>query len=255
MPLKADAKPRYLQLRERLEQDIAKGTYPVGSVFPTEIQLAQTYRVSRHTVREATRTLAERGLIAKRAGFGTVVCAQQAPAPFIAALGSVDELFQYTQDTRLEVLQRQHLSADIALAMTLDGERDAKWIVLNTQRLTLDKSTAISFTQVFLRPEFAAIADQLHGQHKSIFKMLEEDHHQRIGQVQQDIEAKLMPLKAAKLLGVPKNSPALHVRRAYLDAQGRLLAVSSNLYAASRFRLKTSWQLPVAAGRPKSTRR
>jgi DNA-binding GntR family transcriptional regulator len=73
--------------------------------------------------------------------------------------------------------------------------------------------------------------------------MLEEDHHQPIGQVKQDIEATLMPIKAAKLLDVPKNSPALHMRRAYLDASGRLLAVSSNLYAASRFRLNTSWQL------------
>jgi DNA-binding GntR family transcriptional regulator len=85
--------------------------------------------------------------------------------------------------------------------------------------------------------------------------MLEENHHQRIAQIQQNIEAQLMPLKAAKLLGVPKNSPALHLRRAYLDAKGRLLAVSSNVYAASRFRLKTAWMLPTATISPKANRR
>ena len=243
MPKTHDAKPRYLQLRERLEQDIAKGIYPVGSVFPTEEQLGQTYQVSRHTVREATRTLAERGLIAKRAGFGTVVCAKTASAPYIAALGTVDELFKYTESTRLQVLEQREVLADLALAQSLDGQRDAAWSVLTTLRLTLTDATAISYTQIYLRPEFAAIASQLHGQHKSIFKMLEEDYRQPIGQVKQDIEATLMPLKAAKLLDVPKNSPALHMRRAYLDASGRLLAVSSNLYAASRFRLNTSWQL------------
>jgi DNA-binding GntR family transcriptional regulator len=252
MPKISDSKPRYLLLRERLENDIAKGIYPVGSLFPTEEQLGQTYQVSRHTVREATRTLAERGLIAKRAGFGTMVCAKQAAAPYVAALGTVDELFKYTEATRLEVLEKHSVTADMALAQALDCERDSQWIMLNSQRLTLDKATAISFTQIYLRPEFASIADQLHGRHKSIFKMLEEDHQQPIGQVKQDIEATLMPLKAAKLLDVAKNSPALHMRRSYLDAKGRLLAVSSNLYAASRFRLTTSWALRPTSDSKKS---
>jgi hypothetical protein len=244
MPKPSDSKPRYLLLREQLERGITQGTYPVGSVFPTEVELTQTYQVSRHTVREATRTLAERGLIAKRAGFGTVVCARQAAAPYVAVLGTVAELFKYTEATRLQLLEFQTTTADSAMAQTIGCEPDSAWIVLSTQRLTLDNALAISFTQIYLRPEFSAIADHLHGRHKSIFKMLEEDHHQCIAQVQQNIEAQLMPLKAAKLLDVPKNSPALHVRRAYLDAKGRLLAVSSNLYAASRFRLKTSWMLP-----------
>jgi len=246
MPKITESKPRYLRLREQLEHDIAKGTYPVGSVFPTEIELTQTYQVSRHTVREATRTLAERGLITKRAGFGTVVSAKQASAPYVAALGTVAELFKYTESTRLEVLASKSISADMAMAQTIGCERDSNWILLETLRLTLDNATAISLTQIYLRPEFAAIADQLHGHHKSIFKMLEEDHHQHIAQVQQNIEAQLMPAKAAKLLDVPKNSPALHLRRAYLDAKGRLLAVSSNVYAASRFRLKTSWMLAAS---------
>jgi hypothetical protein len=252
MPKISDAKPRYLILRERLENDIAKGIYPVGSIFPTEEQLGISYQVSRHTVREATRTLAERGLIAKRAGFGTVVCAKQAAAPYIAALGTVDELFKYTEATRLEVLEKHSVKADMALAQVLDCERDSLWIVFNTQRFTLDKATAISFTQIYLRPEFESIAHQLHGRHKSIFKMLEEDHQQPIGQVKQDIEATLMPLKAAKLLAVPKNSPALHMRRSYLDAKGRLLAVSSNLYAASRFKLTTAWSLQATNNSKKS---
>ena len=253
MAKNTESKPRYLLLRERLEQDIAKGKYPVGSVFPTEEQLGQTYQVSRHTVREATRTLAERGLIAKRAGFGTVVCALQPAAPYIAALGTVDELFKYTDATRLQVMAQQQLTADPALAQTLGCERGSEWIALKTLRLTLDNATAISFTQIYLRPEFAAIAQQLHGQHKSIFKMLEEDHHQTIGQVQQDIQATLMPLNAARLLDVPKNSPALLMQRSYLDAKGRLLAVSSNLYAASRFKINTSWMLTPQTGRGKKS--
>ena len=45
MPKISDAKPRYLILRERLENDIAKGVYPVGSIFPTEEQLGIRYQI------------------------------------------------------------------------------------------------------------------------------------------------------------------------------------------------------------------
>jgi len=45
MPKISDAEPRYLILRERLENDIAKGVYPVGSIFPTEEQLGIRYQI------------------------------------------------------------------------------------------------------------------------------------------------------------------------------------------------------------------
>ena len=89
----------------------------------------------------------------------------------------------------------------------------------------------------------------------SIYSMLEQHHRQKIHAVRQQIEATLMPARAAKLLGVPVRSPALHMRRSYLDAVGRVLGVSANLYAAERFRLETYWseqeEPPAARGKKK----
>ena len=61
------------QLADTVEEKIVNGTYPVGSKIPTEAELIEKYKVSRNTVREAIRTLAEIGFVTIRQGDGTYV--------------------------------------------------------------------------------------------------------------------------------------------------------------------------------------
>jgi GntR family transcriptional regulator len=238
---KAVREPRYAKLRESLVKDIASGKYPVGSLLPPEFQLAETYGVSRHTVREATRKLADIGLISRRPGIGTVVCAQHDPQPYVAGLGTVKDLFDYTNATRLEVLNRRAVKANKALAGLLGCTVGESWVELMAFRHAIGQNLPISYTRVYLRPEFEGIEKQLRGNHISIYAMLERHFHQRIEAVRQEIEAALMPADAARLLGVSARSAALAMRRAYLDPSGRVLGVSDNLYPADRFRLVTHW--------------
>ncbi len=54
----------YKQMARELALAITQGKYPRGSLFPTEMELCESWQVSRHTVREALRELAEQGLSA-----------------------------------------------------------------------------------------------------------------------------------------------------------------------------------------------
>lgn len=236
------AQPRYAWLRERILKDITSGKYAVGSLLPPEKQLAETYGVSRHTVREATRKMANSGQISRQPGRGTVVCSATEPNPYVAGLGTAEDLVAYTNATRLEVLRSRQVVANAALAQALGCEEGSRWLEVEAFRHTIDGAAPISFTRVYLRPEFGDIVMRLRGRHMSIYSMLEEHHGQKIHTVRQQIEAALMPAPAAKLLGVAARSPALHMRRAYLDRDGRVLAVSANLYTAERFRLETYWR-------------
>src|SRR5215218_10432638 len=65
--------PLYSRLYEVLRREIEEGRLPAGSQLPTEEELGRTFDVSRTTVREALRALAERGLIEKRQGKGSFV--------------------------------------------------------------------------------------------------------------------------------------------------------------------------------------
>src|SRR6201999_3997565 len=65
-----------------IERGIADGTYTQGEKLPGETEIAETYRVNRHTVRRALATLAERGLVRAERGSGTYVEAtRRIPSP------------------------------------------------------------------------------------------------------------------------------------------------------------------------------
>ena len=233
--------PRYVWLHECLLRDIKSGKYPVGSLLPTEAQLGKTFGVSRHTVREATRKLVDSGLISRRPSIGTIVMASQPAAPYVAALGSLEALMKYTNTTRLEVLGQAHVKADAQLAQDLRCEVGSEWLELHTKRHLVGQDAPISFTKVYLRPEFAGIQNHLHGDHPSIYTLLDQLYGEEVASVLQHIEATLMPIEAAALLQLKAGSPALRMLRCYFDSNGRLLSASANLYVADRFQLVTSW--------------
>src|SRR6266576_2159203 len=56
-----------------IERGIADGSFAAGERLPGEMEIAESYRVNRHTVRRALATLAERGLVRAERGSGTYV--------------------------------------------------------------------------------------------------------------------------------------------------------------------------------------
>lgn len=241
-----EGSPRYVWLHQCLLNDICSEKYPIGSLLPTEEKLGKIYGVSRHTVREATRRLVDSGLISRHPSIGTVVRATKPTAPYVSALGSLKELMDYTNTTRLEVLDEAKVKADEQMARNLLCEVGSEWMELHTKRYVAGEDTPISFTRIYLRPEFSGIKAHLHGNHLSIYTMLHEMYGQEVESVRQQIEATLMPAEAASLLHLNVSSPALRMLRCYFGKSGRLLTASDNLYIADRFKLLTSWSKDAA---------
>ena len=63
----------YHKLSERLQRFMAEGQFRAGDKLPPERALAESFGVSRSSIREAIRTLAEKGLLESRHGDGTYV--------------------------------------------------------------------------------------------------------------------------------------------------------------------------------------
>jgi len=69
------------QVADGIERGIADGRFAAGEKLPGEMEIAETYRVNRHTVRRALATLAERGLVRAERGSGTYVEAAKLAYP------------------------------------------------------------------------------------------------------------------------------------------------------------------------------
>src|SRR5271156_4235377 len=63
----------YEQIVQQVEDSILKGQLKLGDQLPAERDLAQRFGVSRTAVREAVKTLAEKGLVEAYSGRGTFV--------------------------------------------------------------------------------------------------------------------------------------------------------------------------------------
>ena len=95
----AEPGPRYQRIQRVLEDRLSDGTYPVGSLMPTEIELAAEFQTSRFTVREALRHLTERGYITRKQGMGTRVVASNPKTEYVQSFDSLYELFQIAVET------------------------------------------------------------------------------------------------------------------------------------------------------------
>jgi DNA-binding FadR family transcriptional regulator len=63
----------HAQVVDELGRAIVAGTYPVGSILPGDLELAQRFKVSRTVLRETMKTLAAKGMIVAKARVGTRV--------------------------------------------------------------------------------------------------------------------------------------------------------------------------------------
>lgn len=61
------------QIAERLGREIVSGDIPEGGRLPVEAELCERFGVSRPVIREVTKTLASKGLIASRPRIGTMI--------------------------------------------------------------------------------------------------------------------------------------------------------------------------------------
>ena len=63
-----EVKPAYRVVCETIEAQIVAGSLRPGDLLPTETQLADSFGLTRHTVREGLRQLEESGLVGRAAG-------------------------------------------------------------------------------------------------------------------------------------------------------------------------------------------
>jgi GntR family transcriptional regulator len=66
-------RPLYLQIKEKLQKAIESKNFKYGEKLPSEPDLAEIYGVSRSTIREAIKVLAQEGFVVVRHGLGTFV--------------------------------------------------------------------------------------------------------------------------------------------------------------------------------------
>jgi GntR family transcriptional regulator len=237
---------RYSALARTLIGDIEAGRYKVGQKIPTEAELQQRYDVSRHTVREALRSLKSQGLVIARPGVGTVVRARAPQRRFMQGIGTLQELIQFVEATRMRVLKRRVLLADQALAEQLAIKLGQQWHEAEVLRFLPHESVPVAFMHIYVRPEHGDVLDYVDTAQQPVFALIERRHGVRIVEVQQQIVAVTLGAADARRLKARAGAPALQILRQYFDPQDRMVMASLGLYPSDRFSHNTKFRIQNA---------
>jgi len=177
--IEQSAVPLYSQVRERLRERIADGTYAPQARLPSESEIGALLKVSRITVRQALGDLQQEGVIVKVPGKGTFV-APDRPSQELARLEGFGEAMSRKGHRIVNRVVRHALvAAPPAVAARLQlAPGDPVTEIHRVRRL--DRAP-VSFEITYLPP---AIGERLRRENlkeRDIFLILETDYGIRLG--------------------------------------------------------------------------
>ena len=129
----------YEQVMDQIRNGIVRGVYKKGDLLPSEKELMQMTGVSRITVREALRALAEAGVIETRQGKGSFVLADRdSLSPDLATVEKQTEYFQrFLASTEARLLLEPELARQAAKNATAEDLERMEAVLRRKQNRTL----------------------------------------------------------------------------------------------------------------------
>ncbi|MGV9597156.1 GntR family transcriptional regulator [Streptosporangium sandarakinum] len=236
--------PKYAQLVQTLQRRIEAGTYPPGSLLPSENQLIQEFGVSRPTVVAALRVLREQGWIESQQGKGRFVRGRPAlssaerPRPGQAYLIAPESASQG------EVIEAAALAAPNRIAALLGLKPKGKAFL--RRRLVSRDGEPTEMVSLWVPIELSQGTDLTSADPLSqgLREHLQSRKGVRFDHIVEQITARMPTADETKRLGMPKNTPLLAVYGAVRDASGTALAVVEVLLPADRHELEDAY--PIA---------
>ncbi len=231
--LLAASQPRYAALAALLARAIADGHFPVGTLLPSESELASRHGVSRPTVREALRRLRDMRLVDVEHGIGTRVLAQAPPtdprASYEMALRSMAGMMRYDSPTRLNVQDRRRETLDATLATDL-GLPPGLPVLAFLGLRTRENGEPMARVRMFVPAPFTDTALAPNPEALPLHKLICMAHNLRLGELRQSIRAVAATGDDAAALGLPEGAPALRILRCYFAEDGQLIEATINLH-------------------------
>jgi GntR family transcriptional regulator len=217
----------YVALRDHLASEIRKGVYRPGQQLPTEHELMERTKLSRHTVRSALDELRLQGMITRVPGKGTFVSTASPGAPTARVIGSAASLFGFDLTGRLQIVEPpRRVGADVQPddeAAADELEHDPSELGRVAYVRFVGNSPLGLWTIWLPPPVYDQIEDSLlrieEEPKSSVTRLVADEAHHDAHRAAQLMTAEAASPTVAQALGIDERDPLLVVRRTYYDAQ------------------------------------
>ena len=220
------------QVADGIERGIADGTFAAGERLPGETEIAETYRVNRHTVRRALATLAERGLVRAERGSGTYVEAHRLAYPLRARTRFSEIVGVGGQEPRGQLIDASEDVATRDLARMLGLKTGAPLVRIEALR-SADR-TPICVSTTWLSAERFPDAGDVFAATRSMTKLLAHYGVRDYRRASTKITAAIADATDATHLDLALGRPVLVVDATDVDTAGKPLVTKRARFAAER---------------------
>lgn len=234
---------RYAELANTLVKEIVGGRYVVGSLLPTEHELAERHGVSRHTVRASLRLLQDLNYVTRKKAVGTIVESANPNTSYTQSFSTAEDLVRVAATEVRSIEDVRPTTLDRNTARRLEAPVGSQWILMSATRVDVSKSRApVAWADIYIDAAFARITDDVRS-HPNVLvsSLIEREFRLAIAEIRQVVSGMLIEAPLANVLGVKPRSAGLRLVRQYKSVGGRILEITDTCYPADR--VSVSFQL------------
>lgn len=230
--------PLYLQIAEALERKIATSEFPIGSKLPTEHQLMATLKISRATAIAALDYLEAQGLVYRRPRLGTEVISRYPITQHVTEGDVFHDWARMGTEYTLEIVDRKLTRIPSRLCQGRQ-QVSGQWLHLIGLRRAARSDRPICVAEIYVHPDYASVSEKVGRFPPRVFMIIEETFGVVVRSIQQEMRAIAVEPEYAKLLNVPKKTPALEIVRWYCGQRSRPIEVTVDTHPGDIFTYKS----------------
>jgi GntR family transcriptional regulator len=222
------------QVRETLLEELSTGRLEPGAKLANESELAGRFEVSRSTIREAVGALIDAGYLARRHGSGTYVTAAPRTRHPLESTVSYTGMIRASGHEPGETVVSKQNRPPLEDERELLGMEDAE-LVIDVERIRLADGRPIIYSQ-------DRIPARLLGGHddraldRSLYALLAGAGHP-VATASARLIATAATTRLARLLGVRRGTPLIHIDQVDYDPDGHPVMLSHEWHVADAFEL------------------
>lgn len=233
---------RYHRIASLIRARIMSGAYQPGARIGTEHELAETFGVSRITVRQALGVLEKENLIVRLRARGTFVADDVRPRAVVELTGYLDDLFlqAYAARTVVQGYQQERASADVAAHLRI-SPGDPVW---RLRRVRIDEDLPKARLINFIPHDIGARYTPELLERSSFLQLIDTEPDTRPAWGHERITADSADAETARALDVEPGDPVLLVERVLYTESDRPLELLRQYYRSDRFRFRVHLHRP-----------
>ncbi len=140
--------PKYLEVADKLREDVLSGKYAPGSAFPSVKMICRRFTVSHLTAVKAIESLKQMRLVKSRNGVGTFVARRMTSIGLIVPMLKQVEIFPPICQELSRLCLEKGVSVDFADISSVRSDKVHSVVVATAQRMVSDKVSGVVFHPV-----------------------------------------------------------------------------------------------------------